>query len=653
MLLNNTTFLVGRKGTGKSTVFVKAQAELRKRSDVISIYVDVKSLYELLTSADPVAQPAPEEHISQNILRAHLLRKSFLSAILGDLTRELQKAYQQSSLLDRWVGTARSYQTVIAELEALGESMASGALSSEELPILQMISTKTTKADSKKDSTKASVKAGVSVGLKSQVSSGASLEGLEEAVSKREVYEQYSDAVLRSFPFQAYLERLRELLHSAGLHRLFIFFDDFSELSWLDQRLFVDIILSPLNNASDEMVRLKIAGYPGRVYYGKIDPGKVDHIGLDFYDLYKSSEIQASESSAVDYLQRLLERRFEAFRAKPADYFDQTVPLADYYRLLFEITLNVPRLIGYILHYCYLDRVSRHAPITLSSLRLAAQRYHESVLLPYFDRMNRFAMEPFDRKLDRRNQKGLLSALQAEAKNVRTGIRTGQIGGKYFTGVSNPPVSHFTVDPSMESILSSLELNMLVTKYHEMRDKSGKDIVVYAFFYGLCEAERFPWGYPRGRRDDRSYFVQRCFNYNAVIHNFLAKNETIECDSCHACFDMDMRKTIEFYKWRCPECQTGKCRVVSLNKEFEQEIGKLETATMLPTVEIDILQTLNEENEPMRAGEIAGLVDATYQLVGHRTTKLSEMGLVQKATVDNVTRSVITETARRRYFDSV
>ena len=40
VLLNNTTFLVGRKGTGKSTVFAKAQVELRKQADAVSVYVD-------------------------------------------------------------------------------------------------------------------------------------------------------------------------------------------------------------------------------------------------------------------------------------------------------------------------------------------------------------------------------------------------------------------------------------------------------------------------------------------------------------------------------------------------------------------------------------------------------------------------------------
>jgi hypothetical protein len=438
-----------------------------------------------------------------------------------------------------------------------------------------------------------------------------------------------------------------------GFGRLFFFFDDFSELSWIDQKLFVDVILSPLNNASDEAVRLKLAGYPGRVYYGKIDPGKIDTVGLDFYQLYKAQDIQTSETAAINYLERLLTTRFRGFSENIAEYFDPSVPLSDHYRLLFEVTLNVPRLIGYILHYCYLDRISKKHLITSASIRLAAQKYYETVISQYFDRMNRFALEPFERKLDRHTQAQLLRALIEEARNVRRGIVTGQIGGKFFEGLGNPPVSHFAVTPSMEKLLSGLELNFLVTKYHEMRDKSGKDVSVFAFFYGLCEAERFPWGYPRGRRDDRSYFVQRCFNYNAAIQQFLSKNQTIRCDNCGACFGMEKRETFEFYKWRCPECQTGTCTIVSLGDDFKREVEALNRDTMLPPVELEILECLNEESTPMRAGEIAVLVDATYQLIGHRTAKLHEMGLVHKTSKENVNRSSITDKARQRYFGMV
>lgn len=45
-LLDNTTFLVGRKGTGKSTIFLKLQHELKKRNDNITCYIDTKTIFE-------------------------------------------------------------------------------------------------------------------------------------------------------------------------------------------------------------------------------------------------------------------------------------------------------------------------------------------------------------------------------------------------------------------------------------------------------------------------------------------------------------------------------------------------------------------------------------------------------------------------------
>jgi hypothetical protein len=650
VLLNNTTFLVGRKGTGKSTVFAKAQIELRKRTDAISIYVDVKSLHELLSTSEAAIQSLQDASISEPVFRAHSLRKNFLAAVIADLVKELKVAYENRSLVERWIGKARAYNDVIAELERIAADVKISRLSQEEVPILRTISARTKDGATHKVSSTAGARFETKLGPKPELKAAAGTEVFDESIADNELYQEYADAVLRSFPFQELLARIRELLTGVGLGRLFVFFDDFSELAWVEQKLFVDVILAPLNNASNETVKLKVAGYPGRIYYGKVDPGKVDTVGLDFYQLYKSQEIQTSEAAAINYLERLLTTRFRGFHETISEYFDPSVPLADHYRLLFEITLNVPRLIGYILHYCYLDRVSKRQLITNASMRLAAQKYYETVIAQYFDRMNRFAMEPFERKLDRHNQQQLLRALVEEARSVRRGISAGQIGGKYFEGLNNPPVSHFAVSPSMEKLLSALELNFLVTKYHEMRDKSGKDVSVFALFYGLCEAERFPWGYPKGRRDDRSYFVQRCFNFNSVIQQFLAKNQTIRCGNCEACFNMDKRETIEFYKWRCPECRAGTCSIVSLGDDFKREVEALSKETMLAPVELEILESLNEEGIPMRAGEIGNLVDATYQLVGHRTAKLHEMGLVHKTSKDNVSRSIITDKARQRYF---
>ncbi|MCD8560600.1 MAG: hypothetical protein LRY75_17640 [Shewanella xiamenensis] len=46
MLKENTTLLMGRKGTGKSTIINRFQHEIRKSENKLSLYIDVKALFE-------------------------------------------------------------------------------------------------------------------------------------------------------------------------------------------------------------------------------------------------------------------------------------------------------------------------------------------------------------------------------------------------------------------------------------------------------------------------------------------------------------------------------------------------------------------------------------------------------------------------------
>jgi predicted AAA+ superfamily ATPase len=45
-LKENTTFLIGRKGTGKSTIFLRLEQELREKTGYLPCYMDVKTIYE-------------------------------------------------------------------------------------------------------------------------------------------------------------------------------------------------------------------------------------------------------------------------------------------------------------------------------------------------------------------------------------------------------------------------------------------------------------------------------------------------------------------------------------------------------------------------------------------------------------------------------
>ena len=656
VLSSNTTFLLGRKGTGKSTIFARAQSELRKRKDIISIYIDVKSLYDNMQSTEAVITTKGEFNVDAGIFRAHMLRKTFIGAALAEILTEIGKISEEMSLLDKWTGRGKQYSDLKGNLEELQRNLKDVQLDSQELPILQQLTTRWKARNQTElgqaNAIDAAVQGRVNLtnpSINSSVHATAS--DFENSLNDNELYNEYSDVVLRSFPFEQLINEIKGLVEQCGLARLVVFFDDFSELSLVDQRLFVDIVLAPLNNASNEAIKLKVAGYPGRVYYGRIDPSKVDTISIDFSALYEAGEVQVMEQAATDYTSRLLHSRFKAFGENVANYFDESHSLEQHMRLIFETTFNVPRLMGILLHSCYLDRVSKGQKVNQASLRLAARKYYESTVVKYFDRLNRYALEPFENKLDRHNQRELVSVITNEAKRVKNGISNGSVGGSYFRDLSNPPVSHFIVNPDLSPIFQSLEANFLISRYKETRDKNGKPAVVYAMFYGLAEAERISWGYPPGR-EFRNYFVQRCFDYSAAIQEFLSNKQTIRCSSCNSCFPLEQKESIALYKWRCPECTNGLCSVVDLADDFAEEVQRFSEEGSLDAVELEILTTLEEEARDMGASEISSLIDVTYQLVGRRTSKLNDLGLVSKErdVSDGRMKSKITERARSNFF---
>lgn len=657
VLSNNTTILLGRKGTGKSTVFAKAQSSFRQDKKIISIYIDVKSIYEVLESQQTAELDEPSAGIAPAVYRAHMLRKIMLGQLISQLLQEVQAASEKATLFERWKGAKRQYDELKNSLASLATKVKSARLEQHELPILQKINAQVRSnrkhEHSETSSAKATAKGSVSAtSLAASGSAEGTLSDFDKVLDDNDVYNEYSDVVLKSFPFAEIVKEIQDLLVEADLKRLVVFFDDFSELRFVDQRLFVDVVLAPLNNASNEAVKLKIAGYPGRVYFGKIDPTKVDTIGLDFSELFEASEVQEMEQAATNYASRLLSARFSAFGAQMEDYFDTAAaPLESYARLLFQASFNVPRIMGHILHLTYLDRISRGQKISALSIRLAARKYYENTVSKYFDLMNRYALEPFENKLDRHNQKLLLAALVAEARSVRKKIIEGAIGGQYFKGLGNPPTSHFIVSPDLDPLLQSLEANFFLSRYKHTRDKEGKPVIVYAFLMGLCESERMSWGYPEGR-DFRNYFVQRCFDFTRPIHQYLTDSQTIRCDACGHCHPMEAKASIELYKWRCPECMQGVCKVVNLSDDFKQEVEQLDRDIMLDPIELQILTVLHDEDRQLRAGEISTLIDTTYQLVGRRTSKLQEMGLVVKDRdeADGRMKSNLTDRAEELYF---
>jgi hypothetical protein len=155
-----------------------------------------------------------------------------------------------------------------------------------------------------------------SVGIKNNLPSiGASASGSAEASgrSSDKADEEFSKVLLRTFNIKALIGELSDLLSDVGITRLYIFIDDFSELPEDAMTVFVDSILAPLNNWSNELIKFKVAAYPGRVYYGQIDRTKIDELFLDPFKLYGTNDVSNMEEKAIDFTTRVVNTRLEYF----------------------------------------------------------------------------------------------------------------------------------------------------------------------------------------------------------------------------------------------------------------------------------------------------------------------------------------------------
>lgn len=139
-LKENTTFLIGRKGTGKSTIFLRIEQELREKKGYLPCYLDVKTIYESsqtkLTRIKGVDSLLPSD-----ILEKYLIERSFIQTILSKIIDEISNKFD--SLFDkllRVLGVAKveSIQERLLELKSSIED--NNHLEKIEIPVLQTYS---------------------------------------------------------------------------------------------------------------------------------------------------------------------------------------------------------------------------------------------------------------------------------------------------------------------------------------------------------------------------------------------------------------------------------------------------------------------------------------------------------------------------------
>lgn len=609
--LPRTSILKGRKGTGKSTILQKSIADMIQNKDVITVYIDVKTLYD---GATPTLNTAIETPISTE-LKKYLIYKNFLFEVVKEANNNFRETVMQGSVLSRLRQTLGGKMNYVEMAFDQMLSNLDSVIKKVDAQLFTLVS------NSETVSTQGSIEVGAE--LSTTPNAKLTLKDNEESSCKTE----FSNAVLKYFDIKKCLIdsflKIRDILQ---VKYIYMYLDDYSEMDKEAQELFMDWFVAPLNNISDDFVKFKIATYPSRFYFGKLDNQKVDEIHLDFYNSLSSyKNIAKMEELSINYIRRLMMNRFNIFLPdnKINDFFD--VKEDELFELLFDISLNTPRVIGYVLAYCYTTHITLDKKITKAALSAAAQKYYEDVTQQYFE-SNKFVIQAFDEMVSRENLRFLMSKfIDKEKENNRI---------VNIEEKRDLPTSHFLVSNDLSKLLDSLELNGYITTYNKINDKDNSPSTLYAINYGLCQQENLKFGRPKDT-ELRKYYQERKFVFNDILKDHFNKSQELECMEGHR-FSFEQYSMIEAFGMICPICSRENHRMIPCELkvtnnnviELIQDYVK-NSLKLSDELEFEILNYLSlNKDEYHRASVIAEELDCTYQLIAKRAMKLVERELV-------------------------
>lgn len=630
-LLNNTTFFIGRKGTGKSTIFLRLEQEIRKKEKYITCYLDVKTIYEQSQSQSSRDETI-KELIPEEILDKYLIERTFIQNTLVAIKNELDKKYDSlSDRIKKLIGRKTKPEAIKERLDEISERISNNeTLERIEIPLLKKVSSRlkmNSQSSTKREFNVGTVDTEVGLsteGIHGKLSTDSGYKKGSYTTHLEELDNEFSSILLQVFQVRDIISEIKDILGLLSIDHLFILLDDFSEIDDTAIRRFVDVILSPLNNWSDEFIKFKVAAYPGRIHYGKIDPGKIDTVHLDFYNLYSEFDRDKMEENAINFTKRLIESRIKYYTGESPDKFLDTDSqnLNEYYSLFFKTSMNVPRILGYILSYCYQSKIVYGRKINRVDIEAASQKYYTDKILPFFDTTT-YSLMNIDEKVSVLQLKDLLDEITNSLIEIRRKISTRELSGATYIA-SKPYASHFHISTDIEDFLKTLELNFFINKYNDMSDKDGKKSSIYAINYGLATLLNIPWGKPSGTKH-RKYFIERPFNFSPLIVKFLESSKKIKCSNseCGKEFSADKLEFLEFNNYKCNSCGSD-VLIHSISSAIQEKIESISPEKFLPTPEIKIIQELIKSSEPLYAKEIAGEIDYSGQLIGWRGKKLAE-----------------------------
>ncbi|MCF6340051.1 MAG: hypothetical protein L3J10_04760 [Sulfurimonas sp.] len=601
MLQNNTTLLIGRKGTGKSTIINRFQHEIRKSDTKLSLYIDVKALFEQ-SKKTSFGNIKNDFSLSQMDIERLSLYKDFVTKVIDEVKKELKKNLFTNPVLSFIFQNGMSKKNFEKELDALFIN----ATTSKFIDITskqEVQSFNTNKLVSEKNQ---SANATLST---TEQAINVSLEHNQKNENKN--LQEFTQILGRYFNIIELMNQLKELLSKLSIQHVFICLDDMSEIDKESMEIFTEFIIAPLNNLSDEFFKFKISLYPSRDYLPSIDRQKVRTYTLDYYDLYSISNIEKVEESAIKYTKRLIEKRFKYYfgnNVEMGDFFDlSNLTMDNFYKILFQISSNVPRIMGKILEIALVKANSLNKKINKKILQEASKQHYTDDIEYVLTKSEYIEYKSYDEAFEQYHLLDLLKSIILKAKENKKKIGTSiaNIFKQYTTNTA--PSNYLYINEELESVLKTLEFNFFITKYSQQKDREGNDISVFSLNYGLCMDNNIIYD----EKSDRKFRIERVFDYNKLLNKWMNDSKELVCTECNFKYPIEQKDVFVKFKMPCTSC--GK--VVELKPVInEKQKNLFLKIPKIPKKEFEILNTLNNKS-PLRAYELGLELDRTYQSI--------------------------------------
>lgn len=509
MLGETDQILVGRRGTGKTTLLYRALVDcmrswgelnnFRAKPKTLGIYIDLEKCQSLNQAAGSNFEQF--EH-------------AFVSEVCEALTAELLRSWpgfnNAPTLFTKLFRSAETRKTVEVKklLSKLAEVLTSGVPRFVEMagPV------KTTK--SSRTVTKSKV--GAEASLSKTGPSASASAGVEDELEFGEQAETQKSITYR-LTVSDILKIIADLRLAAGIPCVLLFIDEFSSLSDELQGRFTTLLKKLLGNHSGLYIKLGAITDNYRLGTSIILQRDLFELSLDLDAFVERSGSLGTAMTELEMLtSQIVTERLTVYGVGPATSMMEDPDEA--WKDLSRSAMGVPRTIGIVLKQAWhrADGVGR-------------QRIRRSDI----DYGVRYASKAYLNQMIGASRDGM--AIPAYVSEIWDALLTRAIAERGKTRTA--PASHFMVLARNETRLKYLNMFFLVHLLTQGRTTKKERFArsLYSFDYGVCLENNLGWG------DEKNVIRQQRYAYDSslgVFDRFFQPQEETEyrCPKCGSVF---------------------------------------------------------------------------------------------------------------------